>query len=512
MSTSPKIRFWLPLALAILGGLPSAGISAEEPQAEPGGKPAEAWNFDVLAEKAKEVAGRPYQPSPPLPEALRKLDYDGYRMIAFEHVEAIWKGTPTPFMLECFHRGYLYADKVSLNLVEEGRPQPLPYARKMFQYRGNVANLEAPADVGFAGVRMLGKFETSPHPLELASFLGASYFRAIGQGQFYGTSARGLAIDVGMPKAEEFPVFREFWIERPAPEAKEMRIWALLDSPTVAGAYRFDLKPGVSTTLAVKARLFFRRIPDKVGLAPMTSMWMWGDGRAGPAKDPRPKVHDADGLLVHTADDEWIWRPLVRMTYPSLSRYDLEGVKGFGLLQRDRRLESFRDDEAKYHLRPSVWIEPKGAWSDGAVELLELPAEHEGIDNVAAWWKPNKPPVVGKAYDVEYLLAFTSVEPQTRLGRAVATRVVRKAGRPLSIEVDFAGPALARLPADTMFDCELEVQRGEAGEPECEKRPNGTWRVRFEVRPAGAEPVELRARLAKDRSPFTETWRYLCPS
>src|SRR5437762_4172994 len=134
----------------------------------------------------------------------------------------------------------------------------------MFQYRGRLSDITVPDDLGFAGFRVLGRFESSPHLLEIASFLGASYFRAIAEGQVYGTSARGLAIDVGLPKAEEFPVFREFWIERPQPEARQLRIWALLDSPSVAGAYQFDLRPGKDTVLEIKARLFFRRKPDKV--------------------------------------------------------------------------------------------------------------------------------------------------------------------------------------------------------------------------------------------------------
>src|SRR5439155_8572915 len=310
---------------------------------------------------------------------------------------------------------YLFSDKVALNLVENGRSHSLPFNQRMFQYRGKLSDITVPDDLGFAGFRVMGRFPSSPHLLEIASFLGASYFRAIAEGQVYGTSARGLAIDVGLPKAEEFPVFREFWIERPQPEARQLRIWALLDSPSVAGAYQFYLRPGKDTVLEIKARLFFRRKPDKIGLAPLTSMWMWGDGVDRPANEPRPKVHDCDGLLVCTKDDQWVWRPLSRQNYPSLSHFDFAGIRGFGLLQRDRRPSSFLDDEAKYHLRPSVWIEPKQAWSEGAVELLELPADHEGIDNIAAWWKPNKPVEIGRPVNLEYTVAFMNAEPKHAL-------------------------------------------------------------------------------------------------
>ncbi len=415
MSISTRIRISLPITLALVGGMLSATTVAEEP----GRAKAAAWSFAALAHQAQQCAGRAFEPSPALPAELRTLDYDSYRLIEFEHAAAIWKGTRSPFALECFHRGYLFKDKVALNLIEDGRPHPLPFDRRLFQYRGKLSDLVVPSDLGFAGFRVLGRFESSPQLLEIASFLGAAYFRAIAEGQVYGTSARGLAVDIGLPKAEEFPVFREFWIERPQPQADALRIWALLDSPSVAGAYQFALRPGKETLLDVKARLFFRRQPDKVGLAPLSSMWMWGDGRDRPANDPRPAVHDSDGLLVRTNTDDWIWRPLGRQSYPSLSHLDFAGIRGFGLLQRDRRAESYLDNEAKYHLRPSVWIEPKGAWLDGAVELLELPSDQESVDNIAAWWKPNKPVGVGIPMDLEYTVAFMSGEPEHAVARAL---------------------------------------------------------------------------------------------
>jgi glucans biosynthesis protein len=507
MSISTRIRISLPITLALIGGM----LSATTVVAEPGGAKAAVWSFDALAQLAQQRAGRPFEPSPALPPELRKLDYDSYRLIEFEHAAAIWKGSRSPFAIECFHRGYLFKDKVVINLVEDGRPHPLPFNRRLFQYRGKLSDLVVPNDLGFAGFRVLGRFESSTHLLEIASFLGAAYFRAIAEGQVYGTSARGLAVDIGLPKAEEFPVFREFWIERPQPEAHALRIWALLDSPSVAGAYQFNLRPGEDTVLDVKARLFFRRRPDKIGLAPLSSMWMWGDGRSPPANDPRPAVHDSDGLLVRTNTDEWIWRSLSRQGYPSLSRFDFAGIRGFGLLERNRRAESYLDNEAKYHLRPSVWIEPKGEWLDGAVELLELPSQQESIDNIAAWWKPNKPVAVGVPMDLEYTLAFMAGEPEHAVARALTTRVTRRNGRPMQVEIDFGGGGLARLPADAAVACEVKALRGAVSNIGHKRQADGSWRVRFDVHPAGGEPVELRASLGAKGETVTEIWRYLCP-
>ena len=485
-----------------------------------------AWDFESLERKAQTCAEHPFQVSPPLPAQLRTLDYDSYRLIAFEPAAGIWKNDP--FAIECFHRGYIFTDKVGINLVEDGRPRVLPFDRKMFQYRGRLSDLAVPDDLGFAGFRVLGRFTSEKNKLEIASFLGASYFRAIAQGQVYGTSARGLAIDVGMPKAEEFPVFREFWIERPAPSprplprgecpwapgrgegAGPLRIWALLDSPSVAGAYRLDLQPRSDTVVAVKARLFFRRQPDKIGLAPLTSMWMWGDGVERPANETRPKVHDSDGLLVCTKDNEWVWRPLSRQKYPSLSHFDYSGIRGFGLMQRDRRPSSFHDDEAKYHQRPSVWIEPKKGWADGAVELLELPAHHEGIDNIAAWWKPNQAVTVGRPLDLEYSVMFKSGEPEHAVGRATGLRVIRRPGHPIGIEIEFLGEGLAAIPADEKLTCDVDAQRGHVSNVLCRKLGDSRGQISFDIRPDGSEPVELTAKLKNDGKILTETWRYLC--
>lgn len=470
----------------------------------------QAFSFDAVAVLARDRAKSDFVQSSPLPAPLAALDYDSYRLIAYDHAAAIWKGTAAPFHLELFHRGYLFKQKVAVNLVEDGRVTPLAIRDKMFQYRGKVASLRVPADLGFAGFRVLGKFDRSVNFLEIASFLGASYFRAIGAGQVYGTSARGIAVDAGLPKAEEFPVFREFWIERPLPGASELHFWALLDSKSVAGAYEFKLRPGNDTVVRVKARLFFRRIPEKSGLAPMTSMWMWGDGRAPPAKDSRPKVHDSDGLLVHTGRDEWIWRPLSRQTFPSLTHYDFAAVRGFGLMQRERRPAAFRDNEAKYHLRPSVWIEPDGGWQGGAVELLELPAGHEGIDNIAAWWKPKAAPDLRTPLELKYTVAFRAGEPERMPARAVATRLVRRAGQPLRVEIDFLGDQLSRLPVDAAIECRVAAQRGETANSQCIRNTDGRWSLGFDVRPKGKEPVELEAALTRDGQPLTESWRYLC--
>lgn len=492
-------------------------LQAEEADDRP------AWNFATLCDRVEKLAAEPYRPSPLLPQNLQALDYDRYRLIAFEHARSIWKPEELPFWLEMFHRGYLYQDKVQINLVHNGQVQPLKYNRDMFQYRGETADLVVPEDIGFAGFRIIGKFAGSEHPLEIASLLGASYFRAIAPGQVYGSSARGLAVDVGLPKPEEFPVIREYWIEQPSKEASKkeatsLKLWALLDSPSVAGAYEFLLTPGKTTTWDVKAHLVFRKLPEKVALAPITSMWMWGDGVPAPANERRPEVHDSDGLLIHTEDDRWIWRPLTRLNYPSLSHYDLREVRGFGLLQRDRDPEHYRDDEARYVDRPSVWIEPQHSWQNGAVELLELPADHEGIDNIATWWTAKNLADSHTPLDLAYRVSFMSGGPKRDLAKATATRVKRD-GKTIRVEVDFAGQTLAQAAlashanSDANISPEVNAQRGQVRHVRCKQRSSSTWTLSFDVEPAGQEPVELDGVLKSEPGEIlSEQWRYLCPT
>jgi periplasmic glucans biosynthesis protein len=501
------------IAALIIGLILTAcPLLAEQSAEDPNEGESPSWSFTRVQQRAEDFATRPFITSRGLPEALEQLDYDRYRLIKFRHEKAIWRNSQAPFWLEGFHRGYLYRDAAIIHLVENGHVKRVPFDRQLFRYPSEFEHLSVPNDLGFAGFRVLGRFARSPHPLEIASFLGTSYFRAIGEGQVYGTSARGLAINIGLTKAEEFPEFREFWIERPEPAARQLRIWALLDSPSVTGAYEFVLRPGATTIWEVTARLFFRRQPEKIGLAPLSSMWMWGDGRAGPRDDPRPKVHDADGLLIWTNDGEWVWRPLGQTGYPSLSHYDFGGIRGFGLMQRDRRHESYRDDLAEYHLRPSVWIEPLHDWSAGAVELLEFPAKHEGFDSIAAWWTPREPVRIDKPLDLHYTVSFMSDEPQQHVtARAVATRVVRRPDQPLTVEIEFAGRQLAAFPADAAIVPEIRSLRGTVTHVRCRRQPDGNWQLRFDVQPAGSAPIELHAVLKTEGRSVSESWRYLCP-
>jgi glucans biosynthesis protein len=481
-------------------------------EAQDSARPDGIVGFDQVVEFARRTAARPYKPSPELPPGLKDITYDLYKMISFDVKKPIWLNHKRPVWLETFHRGYVHQDQVSLNIIADGKENHLPFTKDLFEYRQDAKKLDIQGDLGFAGMRLVGTFPEYPERQEFVAFLGSSYFRARDAENVYGSSTRGLAIDIGLPKTEEFPIFREFWIVKPQPDDPDVTIYALLDSPSVAGAYHFVLKPGIKqTTLDIRATLFFRKAVEKVGFAPLTSMWMWGDGLSGPKGDPRPEVHDADGLLIQ-AGDTWNWRAVSRQEYPSVVRMPYTDIRGFGVVQRDRNVDHYRDQEAMYHRRPSVWIEPQGNWGAGAIELLELDAPHEGIDNVAVWWVPERVDQSGAPVNLQYRVSFFSGDPPGHtLGKATAFRVVRHSPELMDVEVDFAGTALAELPADTKLSVEVGSVRAEVKSATCQKNDGGSWTAKLAVRPTREGPIELKATVKSQGQALTETWSYLCP-
>jgi glucans biosynthesis protein len=362
--------------------------------------------FDEVVRRAKTSAAEPYQVTrEELPEVLQQLNYDTYRMITFRREEGLWfDDHDSRFQVQFFHPGYIYKEPVTINQVVNGKVERVEFRPKFFRYAQFDPALLAHAKLGFAGFRLLYPLAHARPVDEVIAFVGASYFRALAAGQVYGISARGLAIDTADNLPEEFPSFREFWLCKPAPDARELEFFALLDSSSVTGAYRFLIKPGKETTLEVEARLFFRQSVQVLGLAPLTSMF-WRDGTdPRPPNDKRPEVHDSDTLLIEDAAGKHESHPLQQVDRITTKLYPRKNPKGFGLLQRDRNPAHYRDTEAKYARRPSVFVESLGEWGAGKVRLMQLPAANEYNDNVVAFWQPEKAPAPGEELDFRYRL------------------------------------------------------------------------------------------------------------
>lgn len=471
------------------------------------------FDYELLRHRAWELSTHAYEaPASPMPDWLLKLSYDQYRRIRFDPNRAWWRREELPFQLQFFHPGFLLNRTVRINELKDGRAQPIRFDSKFFIYDG-IKEGPIPSSMGFAGFRIL--YALNKPDDELGAFQGASYFRMLCQKAVYGLSARGLAINTAEAGGEEFPAFTDFWVERPERDAKTLTVFALLDGPSVAGAYRFVIAPGADTVVEVRATLFFRKVVKTVGIAPLTSMFWHGENTNKATNDFRPEVHDSDGLMLFTGAGEWLWRPLTNPTSVRVAAFSDVNPQGFGLLQRDRNFEHYQDLEASYHVRPSTWVEPVGKWGRGLVRLVEIPTPDESNDNIVAFWSPEHSPAVGEPFDFEYRLHWFENQIHPPSGYVVATRHGRTKTHETDLErffVSFAGPYLNKQGPDPAIQPVVTVGDGaQLVNAIVQKIPaDGTWRVAFAIKPDGSHrPVELRCFLRKSPHVLTETWSYL---
>jgi len=494
-----------PLALAA-GGEPTRRVGETRP-----------FSYAWLKGRARHLASQPYQDHEgEIPDSLKRLSWDDYQAIRFRQEHALWRNQPSAFQVQLFHLGLYFLTPVHIYEVAEGQATEVAYDPDYFAYEGEQPLGDLPEDLGFAGFRI---HYHSNFALDLASFLGASYFRAVGADMQYGLSARGLAIDTGTGREEEFPRFSAFWLERPSADQQVLRVWALLDSPSTTGAYAFTIDPGRNLVMDVDAALYPRREITRVGIAPLTSMYQVGENSRRMDYDWRPEIHDSDGLAMLTGAGEWLWRPLRNPRQLAFSSFQDDSPRGFGLLQRDRAFDHYQDDGVFYDRRPSLWVEPAGAWGRGSVDLVEIPTVDETFDNIVAFWHPEQPLQAGREYLFSYRLHWgerAPVQPY-ELASVVATRtglggVVGRKREYFSwrFAVDFAGGPLRMLAKDADVVPEIQVSRGRVEITSA--RPLAAiegYRAMFDLVPDESEdPIELRLVLTLNGEALTETWVY----
>ncbi len=479
-------------------------------------------DFSYVEEEARKLAAKPYDAEQyhKIPESLSSLNFDQYRAIKFRPEKTLWLPDNGNFRLQFFHPGYIFDIPVQVHEFSETHRQHIRFVESFFDYTDLAIEGNIPVSVGYAGLKVLYPLDPNLKRWdETLTFLGSNYFRALGRNQRYGISARGLALDAGMEGvAEEFPDFVEFWLGKPKPESTGLTIYALMDSPSVAGAYEFVLKPGETTRIDVTVTLFYRDVSRDIGLAPLTSMYWYGENHEHRFGDYRPEVHDSDGLLLELSDGRYVWRPLLNTQQLRSVAFGAENPKGFGLLQRDREFEHYEDLHNPYHRTPSLFIRPKGEWGAGAVRLIELPTNNEGMDNVVAYWKPNEKPVPGEPYRYAYEMLWT-METDMELSRnkVVGTRVGHIPQFPDTrrFVVDFAGPLLEAMGDSADPPITAVINSGPNGfvtENECVRNPHTKgWRVLFKLDTDDDNvlPVELTCHLQQGDQILTETWSYL---
>jgi periplasmic glucans biosynthesis protein len=506
-------RLWMIVLLA--GMLPwFCGIAGAQRQAAH-----PAFTFEALQRLALERASHPYESrSPALPEGLAKLSYEQYRGIHFRRPASLWYERSL-FEIQFFHRGFNFDRRVNISEVGPAGVRPISYSPAMFELGSAVTNLRLTQDLGFAGFAVHYPLTSPQTKDEVMVFLGASFFRVLGRNQVFGLSARGLAIDTASAAGEEFPYFTDFWLVRPEPQARALTIYALLDSPSISGAYQFEVQPGALSRVLVSAQLYPRRAIQKLGLAPLTSMYLHGDTALGKRFDDyRPQVHDSDGLMIQRGTGEWQWRPLVNPVKLRVNRFMDQKPRGFGLIQRERDFSSYQDADSRFELRPSYWIVPQGDWGRGGVELVEIPSEEEIHDNVAAYWVPDTPVAPLKPLSFSYVLfAYLRSCEWPPGGRAIATRFGRvttaSAGTPVGarrLMIDFAGGDLDSLAANQPVQAAVSASGGEVDSVTVQRLPGSmAWRVAMRLKPAGDHPIDLRCYLTLYGEALTETWTYL---
>lgn len=476
-----------------------------------GGTP---FHRNQVVELARQMAARAYAPRPEVPADWAALDYELYRAIWARHDRALWYGTDRPYEVDLFAPGLYFTRAVDINTVTDAMASPVPFDISRFDTTDQVPQLSTEGALGYSGLRLRTELAQPGIRNEFCVFQGASYFRALGIGGSYGQSARGLALNTGDPAGEEFPDFTRFWLETPAPGQRNIVLHALLDSPSVAGAYRFDITPGATCVMEVEASLFPRRDLSHVGLGPLTSMFLYDQTDRTRFDDFRPAVHDTDGLLIRNGAGEQIWRPLANPRQLQVSSFVDEAPRGFGLMQRARRLSDFADLEAHYHLRPSTWVEPRGDWGKGAVTLVEIPADREIYDNIVAYWRPHAPIPAGDRFDLAYRLSWGADTP----GPGQLPRVINTAmGARHTGAEDLPGRIVTiDYEAHALFDDGPEALSLHIASPHAEttagvlqRNPEtGGLRLAFAFDPGTRGMAELRAQLRKGDAPASEVWLY----
>ncbi|HXR95649.1 MAG TPA: glucan biosynthesis protein [Rhizomicrobium sp.] len=506
--------------LAALGLLPASARAAEP---GPGLKlgPPRPFSFEALRAQAKKLAGQTYQPvEAPAKAIIQSVDFDKVQKIRFRPEDALWHGVKGADPIAFFHLNKYSGDPVEIFALQAGSDakevaRQVIYSSDYFDYSNSGLDPKPLAKLGFAGFRVM---ESQTSPIDWLAFQGASYFRSSGQDEQYGASARGIAINTALQTAEEFPRFSQFWLQENGPQ---VIIHALLEGPSVTGAYKFECvkdTKGGAVVMNAHCDLFFRADITRLGIAPLTSMYWYGENERGKAADWRPEIHDNDGLALWTGKGERIWRPLIDP--PSLQTNSFVDVnpKGFGLMQRDRDFADYQDDGAFYNKRPGIWVEPKGNWGAGSVQLVEIPTDDETHDNIVVYWRPDKDVKAGDALSFDYRLYWQDAEPNypKNLAKAVATRIGRGGipGQPpppnkRKFVIDWQGGGLDQLQQRYDIAPVINVSNGKAdGAYVIKVVGTDRWRSLFDITLDGKAPIDLRCYLKLGDKTLTETWIY----
>ena len=477
--------------------------------------PAMEFSFAKLKAKARAMSRQPFVPADiPESDTLDRIDYEEHNQIRFRKDMALWTDRPDASPVQFFFPGRFFKEPVRVYAVESGMAREIPFSTDLFEIPDDNPARTLTATGGFAGFRV----QDASSGNDWMSFLGASYWRTEGYSGQFGLSVRGLALDTAIPNGpDEFPRFTRFWLE---PQADGGVITcALLESPRATGAYRITSHRDNGVIQDVEATIFLRGDVGRLGLAPLTSMFWFGKHNRNIAPDWRPEVHDSDGLEVHDAAGTRVWRPLNNPPRTMANAFRASNVRGFGLMQRERRFEEYLDDSVFYEKRASAWVEPVGDWGEGSVGLVELSTDDEIHDNIVAFWTPDAPAKAGSEYEIAYRLSWvedTPVPPVT--ARFTATRIGAggNPGQPRPDQVakivcDFDGHGFDGLTSEDPFTVRVTASRGSVAHARTYPVVGESyWRVLFDLDisrlpPEDDEPVDIHMFVELHGRIMTET-------
>lgn len=497
----------LSLAAALGLGANATPVAAQGEAQPPQPAAGVAFSYGWLKDEARRLASAPrVAPKTPVPARFAEIGYDQYRDIRWKRDQLIWRDEKRGYRLEPLASGSVYRTPVEIHLVDDGIALPIPFDRDRFDWGTTVTPPEDGVVLPFSGLKLRRQRDADRWP-EFAVFQGASYFKSIARDQIYGLTARGLAISTAEPDGEEFPYFSRFYVEKPEENAQTVRLYALLDSKTVTGAYRFAVRSGDETTIDVELTLFPREDLAHIGLGALNSMFLYGSIGRTRSDDIRPAVHLSDGLAVTTGQGERLWRPLANPRTLQISVFGDENPHGFGLAQRSRAFADYQDLERRWDLCPSAWVEPVGDWGKGSVVLVEIPSDAEIHENITAYWRPRAKIPAGQEFSAAYRLHWTaSGLAPSEIGR-VAASLEGQGGEAAwrRYAVDFVGP----MPPVAAVKLVATASAGRIVSPVLRPNPaTGGYRVTFDLDPKNAPLVELRVQLTDGQKPISETWLY----
>lgn len=488
------------------------------------------FDYDVLKSMARDLSRQPWGGVPKaLPETLATMTPQAYNSIQYDASRSLWNNVSDRQLdVQFFHVGMGFRRRVRMFSLDPQTEQAreIHFRPELFKYSDSGVDsrqLEGQSELGFAGFRAFKAPELARR--DIVAFLGASYFRAVDSTYQYGLSARGVAIDTFTDTPEEFPDFTAFWFETIKPGATVFTVYALLDGPSVAGAYKFTIScQPTQVIMDVENSLYARKAISQLGIAPMTSMFSCGSNERRMCDTIHPQIHDSDRLAMWRGNGEWICRPLNNPQKLQFNAFQDKNPRGFGLLQLDRDFSHYQDVIGWYDKRPSLWVEPRSAWGEGSINLLEIPTTGETLDNIVCFWQPKQEIKAGTSLAFNYRL-YWAAEPPVRspLARVMATRTgiggfpegwapgehyPEKWARRFAI--DFVGGDL-NAAAPKGIEPVITLSGGEAKQIEIlYVEPFNGYRIQFDWYPTteSTDPVEMRMFLRCRGEAISETWLY----